>query len=103
MRWRVLARAGVIGVYLTLGWMIGLACIAVAVFRLARFIFRLVAALRPTVRCPDGHASPVYARWRCHGHVYDGWGFRCPVCGEWAGHIDCATCGLAISSPLVRE
>ena len=103
MRWRLAARTGAIGVYLALGWTVGLVCIAVAVFRVVRFGLRLVRALRPTVRCADGHATPVYARWRCGDHVYDGWAFRCPVCAAWAGHIHCATCGLAAQNPLVEE
>jgi hypothetical protein len=105
VRWRLAARAGAVCLYAGLGWIIGLGCLAIGVFRVMRFLVRLAAALRPTLRCPDGHETPVYARWRCRDHVYDGWCFRCPVCGPagWAGHVSCVQCGLAISSPLVRE
>lgn len=103
MRWRLLARLGGIGLYLAFGWIVGLGCLVVGALRVARFAWRLGLALRPTVRCADGHETPVYARWRCRDHVYDGWAFRCPVCAEWAGHVRCATCGLTAVNPLVRE
>ena len=103
MSWRLVARASALGLYVAFGWIVGLVCLAVGAFHVARFASRLSAALRPTVRCADGHETPVYARWRCRDHVYDGWAFRCPVCAEWAGHVRCATCGLTATNPLVTE
>ena len=104
---RLIMRLAVASAYVALAWIAGLACIAVGIYRVGCFLIRLRAALRPTIRCPEGHETSVYGRWRCGScrALFDGWAFRCPVCGPngWAGHVTCEQCGLTATSPLVRE
>lgn len=57
-----------------------------------------------TGRCPRGHEVPLYGLWTCsacHGNT-EGWAFsRCEICGESAGYVPCAICGLPVRSPLL--
>ena len=105
MSWTAVRRLTGFTVYVSLGWIVGLIILLVALVRGLRFLLRLIAALRPTTRC--GHcARPVaqYARWRCRcGAATDGWAWRCPNCRAFAGWVACEHCGMGVTNPLLRE
>jgi hypothetical protein len=94
----------VVAIYLGLGWIVGLAIFAVAIWRTFKFLRRLVAALSPATRCPHGHRVEQYGRWRCGCRaVTDGWSWRCRICGAFAGWVACDACGISVSNPLLRR
>ncbi|MBZ0121203.1 MAG: hypothetical protein K8H88_29680 [Sandaracinaceae bacterium] len=104
----IMRRVLLVGVVVSFGWIAGLAWLAVTLLRVARFGVRFVAALRPELRCPECRGrTAVYARWRCRSctGVYDGFAWRCAICGPtgWAGQVACEHCGMSIVSPLHRE
>jgi hypothetical protein len=61
---------------------------------------RLLAALAPTVACPQGHPNPTVGRFGCAcGAAYQGWIGRCPVCGAGARTTTCDACELTVVLP----
>lgn len=103
LAWRLATIAIPVVAYLALGWIAGLAILAVWTLVRLHAYLRLRRALAPTARCPRGHAVPQYGVHRCGvcGAVTEGWLWQC-VCGAFAAHTRCPTCGLTVWNPLVR-
>ena len=88
--------------YLALGWIVGLVLIPVLLVRVAFFLGRLMRALAPAGRCPDGHRLPHYGRHVCTVCRFEGfsWSWACRWCGATYGHQRCPTCGQSVGNPL---
>jgi hypothetical protein len=74
-----------------------------ASFRGVGLILRVLRAFRRELRCPRGHAVPVYGVYACGrcGAEYEGAAFApCPSCGALARYVPCPRCGLAVRDPL---
>ena len=87
----------------------GLVWLVATTWEGVRTIWRLVLGagrvpdlFRETLRCPRGHATPVYGVYQCKcGALHEGWAFdRCIVCGHSAGWTPCLDCGLPVKNPL---
>jgi hypothetical protein len=97
--WAVLAC-----LYLALGWIAGLGLLVVWFFRWVRAFVRMRRAVAPTIRCTWCRARvPQYGPYLC-GHCHArtlGWAWRCGACGAWAGHVECPSCGMSVSNPIL--
>ena len=87
--------------YAALGWIAGLALVALGGIALVREIAALRRELRPELACPRGHRVPTYGRVACStcGFVSEGSVWRCRHCDARYGHTACPTCGLSVRHP----
>lgn len=91
--------------YAAFGWIAGLVVLGVALVVFARRMVRARLALAPTITCPwCGETVEQYGAFSCeHCHARTpGWAWRCSVCGGWAGHVECPSCSMSITNPLLR-
>jgi hypothetical protein len=90
--------------YLAMGWIAGLVLLAIASLSLVHRLLQTRQALAPSIRCPwCGEDVPQYGAFSC-GHCRArtvGWAWRCSLCGEWAGHLECESCHMSVPNPLV--
>lgn len=93
-----------VALYFAFGWIAGLAVLVVGVRLVARRMVRARHALAPTIPCPWCHGDvPQFGAFtcgNCHARTL-GWAWRCHVCSAWAGHLECSTCGMSVSNPLL--
>lgn len=71
--------------------------------RFVRWLAGIRAALRSSIRCPNGHPNATSGRWECRrcGAQYLGWVGRCPICKAAAGWFECSVCQAGIRLPWV--
>ncbi|MCC6217859.1 MAG: hypothetical protein IT376_23580 [Polyangiaceae bacterium] len=91
--------------YASVGWVVGLVVLAVAVVLLVRRLHRARRALAPATTCPWCHTDvEQYGSFSCSNCRARtlGWAWRCSVCSAWAGHVECPSCGMSVTNPLLR-
>src|SRR4051794_8464270 len=102
--WRLLFRVLAVVLYVGIGWLVGLVVLAVAVFRGLRRFARLRRALAPTIPCPWCRQEVAqygpYSCLSCRARTL-GWAWRCSACSAWAGHIECPSCQMTVSNPIL--
>lgn len=104
-RYLKIAGYALVGIlYVSLGWIVGLALIAVWTVRLLRFLVRARRALAPHASCPwcrqDVAQYGAFGCGNCHARSL-GWAWRCRLCGAWSGHVECPHCGLSVTNPIL--
>ena len=87
--------------YLTVGWIPGVALVALALVGTVREFVGTAGELAPVLRCVRGHAVPTYGLVRCSACGFTGEGsiWRCSNCDARYGHTPCPTCGLSVRNP----
>jgi hypothetical protein len=98
---RLLKTALVLGLIISLGWIVGLGALLWWAIQAGLKVRRLRHALAATTLCPNRHPNPAYGRMKCAcGAVSDGWIWGpCRICGASCGWSACSTCGCAIRNP----
>lgn len=103
-RIRLLLYATAVLLYAALGWVAGVAILAVGLVLVVRRAVRARRALAPTLACPwCGERVAQYGGFGC-GNCRArtlGWAWRCRICSAWAGHVECPACGMSVRNPLL--
>jgi hypothetical protein len=90
--------------YAAVGWVVGLAALGVALVVAVRRFRRTRRALAPSIGCPwcreqlDQYGP--FSCAVCRGRSL-GWAWRCALCGAWVGHIQCPSCGMSVTNPIL--
>lgn len=105
-RWlRLFVIIAAVVLYASVGWVVGLVVLAAALVLLARRLRRAHRALAPTTTCPWCRADVAqygsYSCGNCRARTL-GWAWRCSVCEAWAGHVECPSCGMSVTNPMLR-
>lgn len=97
---RPMWRTTVVILYLSVGWIVGLAIVLLWILDGVLAYLRERRARAAFARCPSGHAVAQYGLFRCTcGAVSQSWAWVCPICRAESGFVDCPTCGLSVRNP----